>query len=101
MMTEVDKGEMIQQVLDRYDIRYKPNYNGWQTIHCPAVDRHPRGDRNPSARVNVIIGGFKCMACLLSGDAFTLLMEIEGVDFLQAKEQLGNPVVRIESDYLI
>lgn len=97
----MDKSELIEQVLDRYDIRFKGSYNGWQSIRCPNERGHVHGDKNPSARVNLTVGMFACMGCELKGDGYSLLMEIEGLTFLEAKEQLGSVYVPKEQDFLL
>lgn len=97
----MDKSELLEQVLDRYDIRFKPSYNGWQSVRCPNEAAHVHGDRNPSARANLQYGMFACMGCELKGDGYSILMEIEDLTFLEAKEQLGSVYVPIESDYIL
>lgn len=94
------KADLMEKVLDHYDVRYNPTRNGWQSIHCPNQYGHKQGDKNPSARVNMVEGAFACMGCMLKGDAYSLVMGIEGLTFPQAKEQLGSEIEAIESDYL-
>ena len=36
----IDKSEAMIQALDRYDIRFRAGYNGWQSISCPNEDGH-------------------------------------------------------------
>lgn len=78
----------IIAVLARYgaDVRER---SGWQPLRCPFHD-----DQTASASVNVDIGGFKCLACGVSGDVYKLLMEQEGISFREAAE-LGD---RLEAD---
>lgn len=97
----MDKSELMIAVMDRYGVRYKPSYNGWQSVHCPNEDGHVHGDKNPSGRLNLTLGGYTCMGCDMKGDGYNLLMEMENLTFPQAKEQLGSTYVPIESDYLI
>lgn len=97
----MDKSELLELVMDRYDVRFHPSRNGWQSVRCPNVDAHSRGDSNPSARISMQYGVFVCHGCGLSGDGYTLLMEIEGLTFPQAKEQLGSEYVPIESEFLL
>ena len=63
------------------------------------VRSHPRR-RESSARVNLTIGMIACMACDLSGDAYTLLMVVEGIDFKEAADRIGSPS-KTEEDWLI
>lgn len=97
----LDKSELLEQVLDRYGVRFKPTYNGWQSVRCPNESAHTHGDKHPSARINLQNGGFACMGCELKGDGYTILMEIENLSFVEAKEQLGTVYVAQESDFLI
>ena len=95
-----DKPEMLMQVLDQYDVDFKQHHSGWQSVRCPNGFAHTRGDENPSARVNLTIGMIACMACDLSGDAYTLLMVVEGIDFKEATDRIGSPSTK-EEDWLI
>ena len=96
-----DKGELIEQVLDRYGTRFNPARSGWQSIMCPNEAAHAHGDRNPSCRLNLTLGLVKCNACDLVGDGYNVVMTIEEVDFKGAKGQLGTVFEKIESDWII
>lgn len=85
------------QVLDSYDVRFSQHKSGWQSIRCPNTYAHNRGDENASARVNLTVGMIACMACELSGDAYTLLQVVEGIDFKEAVERIGSPGKEEES----
>lgn len=60
----------------------------WVSICCPA---HKGGaEDNPSLRVSLIDGHFKCMACGASGgDLVALHRLITGMSFLDAVHDLG------------
>lgn len=64
---------------------------GWKPVKCPF---HP--DRTASASVNLNLGGFRCHACDVKGDALKLIMEQEGISYKDAvtfaKEVLGQSV---------
>ena len=94
-----DKSELLMSVLDRYEVRYNANKSGEQSISCPNKDVH--ADRRPSCSLNITKGVLYCQGCGLSGDAYSVMMEIEGIEFRQATEQLGRPVVLVESDFLL
>ena len=98
--TMTDKPGLMEQTLDRYNIRYNPTRSGWQSIHCPNQAGHAQGDRNPSCRLNMTHGLAKCNACELNGDAYNVIMLIEGIDFREAKARIGGVYVEAESDYL-
>ena len=94
-----DKSDLMLSVLDRYDTRYNPNRNGEQSISCPNKNVHD--DRNPSCSLNIGKGVLFCQGCGLAGDAYSVMMAIEGINFNQATEQLGKPLVATESDWLL
>jgi hypothetical protein len=98
---DVDKGDLMRNVLDHLNIRYRREYRGWQKVRCPS-DNHRHGDRNPSASVNVPIGQYHCHACDLKGDGFDLMLRVEGLKAKDALVALGGSVVskRVESEWL-
>jgi hypothetical protein len=96
-----DKSELMIQTLEHYGVRFNPNKNGWQSVRCPNEHGHVHGDQNPSARASIGAGGFFCHGCLMKGDAYSIVMTIENVDFPRAKELLGGAEVEVETDYLI
>jgi hypothetical protein len=85
-----DKPELLHKFLDRYGVRYNRNRIGWQPVSCVDSGAHPKGDRNPSASVNLTVGYYTCHACGLKGDTFSLMLELENmkaVDVLNTFEQ--------------
>jgi len=60
----------------------------WVSITCPA---HAGGaERNPSLRVSLVKGNFKCMACgAKGGDVIALHRLITGASFIEAVLYLG------------
>lgn len=60
----------------------------WITIRCPI---HKGGrEANPSLRVSVEDGHFRCMACgVKGGDVLALHRLITGAGFVQAARELG------------
>ena len=103
MTMTIDKSEAMIQALDRYDIRFRAGYNGWQSISCPNEDGHAHGDKNPSARVNLQYGMMRCLGCDMHGSGFDVVMQVENVDFREALKRLGGEAgyVKEESDFLI
>lgn len=101
MNATIDKGAALAQFLDQHGVRYRSGYMGWQSVSCPNPNGHVHGDRTPSARVNLTHGGFTCMGCGLSGDVYSLIMELNRCGFKEATELIGSPVSLSESDYLI
>jgi len=61
-----------------------PRNSKWKTTDCEF-----HGGRK-KMRVNVVSGGWVCMSCgVHGGDALSYLMQIDGVDFVEAAKQLG------------
>ena len=60
----------------------------WASICCPV---HKGGtESNPSLRINLVDGHFKCMACGASGgDVIALHRLVTGAGFIAAVEELG------------
>jgi DNA primase len=67
---------------------------GWRPVRCPFHD-----DRNASASVNLNLGGFRCHACDVKGDAVSLIKQREGLDYRGAvafaQEVLGKSVTGV------
>ena len=63
-------------------------YSEWISIYCPA---HKDGaEKNPSLRVNLIDGHFRCMACgIKGGDIIALHRVFTGLSFLDAVRDVG------------
>jgi hypothetical protein len=85
----VTKGELLSQFLEERGVRLHSRY-GWQKISCINDSAHPRGDRNPSASVNLTEGKYKCFACDMGGDVYDLLNVLEGLTYKQALTTLGS-----------
>ena len=57
----------------------------WRNALCPFHDDH-----NPSLRIHINTGGFKCMACgVHGGDVLAFHMRRHGLSFKQAAKDLG------------
>ena len=57
----------------------------WRNALCPFHDDH-----QPSLRVNLDRGGFKCMSCgIKGGDILSFHMQRYGLGFIAAAKQLG------------
>lgn len=97
----MDKSELMEAVLDRYNIHFKPTRSGWQPIRCPNELGHVHGDTNPSASLHLAYGAINCHACGLKGDAYSIIMDIEQLDFKSALELLGGTDVIEESDWVL
>lgn len=63
-------------------------WGSWANIRCPV---HKGGaERNPSLRVNLADGHFRCMACgITGGDILALHRLMTGLSFLDAVRDIG------------
>ena len=71
----------LAPLLDHYDTQYR-DVEGNQRVRCPVHE-----ERSPSCTVNLGEGWFRCFhdeSC--KGDAYSLVMAVEGWDFVQAKQ---------------
>ncbi len=78
-----DAVDMVDLVSARVELRRAgpARYEGL----CPFHD-----ERTPSFGINPTEKVYHCFGCKASGDVFTYVMEIEGLDFRGALEQLGD-----------
>src|SRR5579859_4746991 len=58
-------------------------HGGWRTTRCPFHE-----DRHPSARINEDEGCFRCFPCEISGDAWDIVQQVEGIGFEDAKRRV-------------
>lgn len=57
----------------------------WKSALCPF-----HGDTNPSLRIRLDSGGFRCMACHVhGGDVLAFHMQLYKLDFISAARELG------------
>jgi DNA primase len=83
-----DERDLIRSRIDIVDligqrVRLKKSGRNWTGL-CPFHE-----DRNPSFSVSADIGRYKCWSCGASGDAFTWVMQTQGVEFREALEILA------------
>ena len=71
---------MIAAVLEHYGADLsRVHGGGWRSIKCPFHD-----DRTASASVSLDRNAFRCHGCDIKGSAITLIMEREGLGFVEA-----------------
>ncbi len=68
----------IVKVLELYGFTI-PIRTGWVTVRCAF-----HNDKVKSARLNIDKGGFRCFACDMAGDVYSLIMKKEGVNYVEA-----------------
>lgn len=82
-MSEREPGDIVK-VLEYYgstEAGRAANRNGWVSIRCPF-----HSDTRASAAVNANFAGFNCLGCGIKGNAISLIMEVEKIDFISAVE---------------
>lgn len=89
-VSEHDSNPGMRELLEHWEWD-TPRHDGWCSVRCGAHD-----DRNASARVNVELGAYTCMACdIRAGSPAVLVMKVLGLSFQKANEYLEG--VGIES----
>lgn len=83
-----DEKELVRSRIDIVDligqrVRLKKSGRNWTGL-CPFHE-----DRNPSFSVSPEIGRYRCWSCGAAGDAFTWVMETQGLEFRDALELLA------------
>lgn len=78
MSSQTSKHDIVQ-VLQHYGFNIPSNRGGWQSVRCMFHNDHIK-----SARLNIDMGGFRCFACDMAGDVYSLIMKREGVKYGEA-----------------
>ena len=99
-MFDVDKHDLLMQVLDRHNGHYNRTKDGWQSVHCINSVGHVAGDRSPSARIHLGSGWYHCFGCGMRGDGFDVMMEMEGMRPSRVLEALQVSAPITEGEYL-
>lgn len=79
VMSSPTSKHSIVKVLEHYGFVIPQNRGGWQSVRCAFHNDHVK-----SARLNIDNGGFRCFACDMAGDVYSLIMKKEGVDYGKA-----------------
>jgi DNA primase len=78
------------------DARHIPTRVGWRGMKCPFHE-----DSHASARVNIELGAFRCLACGMSGDGLKLIRRKEGMKYAEsieyARQVFGKSVNNVHS----
>lgn len=80
MSSQTSKHDIVK-VLEHYGFEVTSNRAGWQSVRCAFHNDHVK-----SARLNIAIGGFRCFACDMAGDVYSIIMKKEGVNYGKALE---------------
>ena len=79
VMSSPTSKHSIVKVLEHYGFVIPQNRGGWQSVRCAFHNDHVK-----SARLNIDNGGFRCFACDMAGDVYSLIMKKERVDYGKA-----------------
>ena len=79
VMSSQTSKHSIVKVLEHYGFTIPSNRGGWQSVRCLFHNDHVK-----SARVNIDGGGFRCFACDMAGDVYSIIMKREGVNYNEA-----------------
>jgi hypothetical protein len=69
----------IAVVLTHYGFNLPAPKHGWVSVRCAFHD-----DTVKSARLNIDNGGFRCFACDMAGDVYSIIMKKENVKYAEA-----------------
>lgn len=79
VMSSQTSKHSIVKVLEHYGFTIPSNRGGWQSVRCLFHNDHVK-----SARLNIDGGGFRCFACDMAGDVYSIIMKREGVNYGEA-----------------
>ena len=78
MSSRTSKHDLVK-VLEHYGFTIPSNRGGWMSLRCVFHNDHVK-----SARLNIDGGGYRCFACDMAGDVYSIIMKREGVDYGKA-----------------
>lgn len=79
----------MERVLDTLGVEYVSSYGDEIRGYCPAHKaRTGKDDRNPSWYINAETGAHICFSCQFKGSTVSLVSNIKGIDFDEAREWL-------------
>ena len=78
MSFRTSKHDLVK-VLEHYGFTIPSNRGGWMSLRCVFHNDHVK-----SARLNIDGGGYRCFACDMAGDVYSIIMKREGVDYGKA-----------------
>ena len=89
--TQQTRGKFSRKLLPRSSTYYElqniqlKGGGAWRDAICPF-----HSDANPSLRINIEKGAYRCMACgARGGDVLAFHMHRHGLGFIQAAKELG------------
>lgn len=82
---EIRDSNPIDEVLEERDIDLRQTGTGWSCL-CPLPGHD---DTKPSFSVSEDARFFFCFGCGHKGDVFTLVQQLDGIDFMTARAKLA------------
>lgn len=80
----------MERLLDTLGVEYVSSYGDEIRGYCPAHKaRTGKDDRNPSWYINAETGAHICFSCQFKGSTVSLISNIKGIDFDEAREWLS------------
>ncbi len=97
---DTDKVSLLIDYLTDKGVHLNPSRTR-QQVSCFNKEYHRRGDRNPSASVDLVKGRYHCFACGISGDVFDLALTCDGIKPNQLVDDTDLPNPRKEDTWLL
>ncbi len=97
MIVDFDRLD-YEQILNEYNVRHIRDIGDWIIFSCP-FSEHKRGDKKPSAGINLESGGWNCFGCGRSGTIINFVAEYEGITLIEATEKLQESYGGLFGDY--
>lgn len=77
---------MADFVESEYDLILYPSGNGWVKTNCLMPNHN---DSSPSFGINVETNFYNCFGCQATGNIFSLVQNVEGLNFVEAIQRLS------------
>lgn len=87
-----------EQILQEYNVQNIKDIGDWIVFSCP-FSEHQRGDRKPSAGINMDSGGWNCFGCGRSGTIINFVSEYEEITLVEAAQKLQESYGALFGDY--
>ena len=77
---------MADFVESEYDLILYPSGNGWVKTNCLMPNHN---DSSPSFGINIETNFYNCFGCSATGNIFSLIQNVEGLNFVEAIQRLS------------
>jgi len=82
----IETVNMADFVESEYDLILYPSGNGWVKTNCLMPNHN---DSSPSFGINVETNFYNCCGCSATGNIFSLVQNVEGLNFVEAIQRLS------------